>query len=137
MPIQLMIVYRVMGVLFLVLAGAALWEKYRTVRGAVLLPGRILDCRKGGRTSPRKGAGGYRYLVEIHTGGERLEMETNDSLWFNHNSRKGKSVLVWYKPGRPLLERKSPGTELLAAGMAALGGAAAVFAVKRQKIPKD
>ena len=60
MPIQLMIVYRVMGVLFLVLAGAALWEKYRTVRGAVLLPGRILDCRKGGRTSPRKGAGGYR-----------------------------------------------------------------------------
>ena len=110
-----------MGVLFLVLAGAALWEKYRTVRGAVLLPGRILDCRKGGRTSPRKGAGGYRYLVEIHTGGERLEMETNDSLWFNHNSRKGKSVLVWYKPGRPLLERKSPGTELLAAGMAALG----------------
>ena len=121
MPIQLMIVYRVMGVLFLVLAGAALWEKYRTVRVAVLLPGRILDCRKGGRTSPRKGAGGYRYLVEIHTGGERLEMETNDSLWFNHNSRKGKSVLVWYKPGRPLLERKSPGTELLAAGMAALG----------------
>ena len=90
MPIQLMIVYRVMGVLFLVLAGAALWEKYRTVRGAVLLPGRILDCRKGGRTSPRKGAGGYRYLVEIHAGGERLEMETNDSLWFNHNSRKGK-----------------------------------------------
>ena len=121
MPIQLLLFYRVLGVVFLVLAAVTLWEKYRTVRGAVLLPGRILECRKADRTNPRAGAGGYRYLVEVYVNGERLEMETNDSLWFNHNSRKGKSVLVWYKPGRPLLERKSPGTELLAAGMAALG----------------
>ena len=121
MPIQLMIFYRVLGILLLVLAGAALWEKYRTVRGAALLPGRILDCRKGDRTSPRRGAGGYRYLVELHVNGERLEMETNDSFWFDRPGSQGKSVLVWYKPGRPLLERKSPGTELLAAGMAALG----------------
>ena len=110
MPIQLMIFYRVLGILLLVLSVAAVWEKYRTVHGATLLPGRILDCRKGGRTSPRKGAGGYRYLVEIHAGGERLEMETNDSLWYSHDRMQGKSVMVWYKPGRPLLERKSFGT---------------------------
>ena len=121
MPIQLMIFYRVLGILLLVLSVAAVWEKYRTVHGATLLPGRIRDCRKGGRTSPRKGAGGYRYLVEIHAGGERLEMETNDSLWYSHDRMQGKSVMVWYKPGRPLLERKSFGTELLAVGMAALG----------------
>ena len=59
--------------------------------------------------------------MEIHAGGERLEMETNDSLWYSHDRMQGKSVMVWYKPGRPLLERKSFGTELLAVGMAALG----------------
>lgn len=121
MPIPLMIFYRVLGVIFLAMAAAALWEKYRTVRGATLLPGRILDCRKASRTSPRQGAGGYRYLVEIHAGGERLELETNDSFWFDHDRQKGKSVLVWYNPARPVLERKSLGTELLALVMAAVG----------------
>lgn len=121
MPMPLMIVYRVLGILLLAMAAAAVWEKYRTVRGATLLPGRILDCRKANRTNPRQGAGGYRYLVEIHAGGERLELETNDSFWFSHDSQKGKSVLVWYNPGRPVLERKSLGTEALAAVMAAIG----------------
>lgn len=121
MPIQLMIFYRVLGVLLLVLAGAALWEKYRTVRGASLLPGRILDCRKAARTNPRAGAGGYRYLVEVYANGQRLELETNDSFWFNHHTQKGKTVLVWYNPERPVLERKSFGTELLAAAMAVVG----------------
>ena len=69
MPMPLMIVYRVLGILLLAMAAAAVWEKYRTVRGATLLPGRILDCRKANRTNPRQGAGGYRYLVEIHAGG--------------------------------------------------------------------
>ena len=78
MPIQLMIVYRVMGVLFLVLAGAALWEQYRTVRGAVLLPAASWIAARAGAPARARGRGGYRYLVEIHTGGERLEMETND-----------------------------------------------------------
>ena len=63
MPLPLMIVYRVLGVLFLALAAAALWEKYRTVRGGTLLPARILGCRKADRTSPRGGAGGYRSVV--------------------------------------------------------------------------
>lgn len=121
MPIALMIFYRILGVVLLALAAAALWEKYRTVRGAVLLPGRILDCRKADRTNPRAGAGGYRYLVEVYANGERLELETNDSFWFNHDTRKGSSVQVWYNPGRPVLERKSLGTELLCLGMAAVG----------------
>ncbi|EFB76153.1 DUF3592 domain-containing protein [Subdoligranulum variabile] len=121
MPMPLMIVYRVLGILFLALAVVTLWEKYRTVRGATLLPGRILACRKAERTNPRQGAGGYRYLVEIHAGGERLELETNDSFWFNHDSQKGKSVLVWYNPQRPVLERKSLETELLALAIGAAG----------------
>lgn len=121
MPIALMIFYRILGVVLLALAVAALWEKYRTVRGAVLLPGRILDCRKADRTNPRAGAGGYRYLVEIYVNGERLELETNDSFWFNHDTRKGSSVQVWYNPHRPVLERKSFGTELLCLSMAVVG----------------
>lgn len=121
MPIQLMIVYRVLGILFLVLAGATVWEKYRTVRGATLLPGRIVECRKASRTNPRAGAGGYRYLVELYVEGQRLELETNDSFWFSHEGQQGKSVQVWYNPESPLLERKSWGTELLAAGIGLLG----------------
>ena len=121
MPIVLLMFYRLLGTALLVLAAAALWEKYRTVRGAQLLPGRILQCRKAGSTSPRNGAGGYRYLVELYADGERLERETNDSFWFDRSDRTGKSVLVWYNPARPLVERKSPGTEVLAAGMALVG----------------
>lgn len=121
MPIQLMIFYRVLGVVFLVLAALALWEKYRAVRGAVLLPGRILECRKARSTSPRSGAGGYRYLVEIYVNGERLERETNDSFWFDHSTQKGKSVQVWYNPASDVLERKSVGTELLALVIGAAG----------------
>ena len=120
MPIQLIVVYRVLGILFLVLAVLAIVEKYRTVRGATLLPGRILACRKADRTNPHSGAGGYRYLVEIHANGQRLELETNDSFWFSHDRQKGKSLLVWYNPDRPVLERKSIGTELLALAMAAI-----------------
>lgn len=121
MPMPLMIFYRVLGVVLLALAVAALWEKYRTVRGATLLPGRILECRKAGSTNPRTGAGGYRYLVEVYSNGQRLELETNDSFWSNHDTQKGKTVLVWYNPQRPLLERKSIGTELLSLGMAVIG----------------
>ena len=121
MPLPLMIVYRVLGVLFLALAAAALWEKYRTVCGGTLLPARILGCRKADRTSPRGGAGGYRYVVEVYVDGERLECETNDALWFCHDAQKGKSIRVWYRPGRPLLERHNPGTELMAAFMALAG----------------
>ena len=121
MPIQLMIFYLVLGILFLVLAGATVWEKYRTVRGATLLPGRIVACRKASRTNPRAGAGGYRYLVEVYVEGQRLELETNDSFWFSHEGQQGKSVQVWYNPQSPVLERKSWGTELLAAGIGLLG----------------
>lgn len=121
MPMGLLIFYRLLGAALLALAAVTLWEKYRTVRGARLLPGRVLQCRKARSTNPRAGAGGYRYLVEIYVDGERLELETNDSFWFDHTDRTGKSVLVWYNPARSLLERKSPGTELLAAGVALVG----------------
>lgn len=117
MPIQLMIFYRVLGVLFLGLSAATVWEKYRTVRGAKLLSGRIVDCRKANRTGRRSG-GGYRYLVEICVDGKRMELETNDAFWLNHSRKKGKSLQVWYNPQRPMLERKSIGTELMALVMA-------------------
>ena len=59
--------------------------------------------------------------MEIYANGQRLELETNDSFWFDHDTQKGKTVLVWYNPERPVLERKSLGTELLAVAMAAVG----------------
>lgn len=121
MSMGLLLVYRVLGAALLVLSAVTLWEKYRTVRGAQLLPGRILQCRKSSGTSPRDGAGGYRYLVEVYANGERLELETNDSFWFDHASRVGKTVQVWYNPARPVLERKGYGTELLAVAMALIG----------------
>ena len=43
------------------------------------------------------------------------------AFWFSHDAQKGKSIRVWYRPGRPLLERHNPGTELLAAFMALAG----------------
>ena len=52
MPTTLLIVYRVLGTVLFALAAAAIVEKYRTVRGAVLLPARVLECRKAGSTSP-------------------------------------------------------------------------------------
>ena len=45
MPTTLLIVYRVLGTVLFALAAAAIVEKYRTVRGAVLLPARVLECR--------------------------------------------------------------------------------------------
>ena len=64
MPIQLLLFYRVLGVVFLVLAAVTLWEKYRTVRGAVLLPGRILECRKADRTNRQKAAPASLWALE-------------------------------------------------------------------------
>ena len=55
MPTTLLIVYRVLGTVLFALAAAAIVEKYRTVRGAVLLPARVLECRKAGSTSPGAG----------------------------------------------------------------------------------
>ena len=46
MPTTLLIVYRVLGTVLFALAAAAIVEKYRTVRGAVLLPARVLECRR-------------------------------------------------------------------------------------------
>ena len=80
MPTILLIVYRVLGTVLFVLAAAAIVEKYRTVRGAALLPARVLECRRASSTSNSRGAGGYRYLVELYANGRRLELETNDAL---------------------------------------------------------
>ena len=123
MPTTLLIVYRVLGTVLFALAAAAIVEKYRTVRGAVLLPARVLECRKAGSTSPGAAAGGYRYLVELHADGRRLEMETNDSFWFRHDKDKGKIVQVWYNPGTRCVERKSWETEIFSALLAGIGAA--------------
>mgnify|MGYP002562136988 FL=1 len=123
MPTTLLIVYRVLGMVLFALAAAAIVEKYRTVRGAVLLPARVLECRKAGSTSPGAAAGGYRYLVELHADGRRLEMETNDSFWFRHDKDKGKIVQVWYNPSARCVERKSWETEIFSALLAGIGAA--------------
>lgn len=123
MPTTLLIVYRVLGMVLFALAAAAIVEKYRTVRGAVLLPARVLECRKAGSTSPGAAAGGYRYLVELHANGRRLEMETNDSFWFRHDKDKGKIVQVWYNPSARCVERKSWETEIFSALLAGIGAA--------------
>jgi len=123
MPTTLLIVYRVLGTVLFALAAAAIVEKYRTVRGAVLLPARVLECRKADSTSPGAAAGGYRYLVELHANGRRLEMETNDSFWFRHDKDKGKIVQVWYNPSARCVERKSWETEIFSALLAGIGAA--------------
>lgn len=123
MATTLLIVYRVLGTVLFALAAAAIVEKYRTVRGAVLLPARVLECRKAGSTSPGAAAGGYRYLVELHADGRRLEMETNDSFWFRHDKDKGKIVQVWYNPSARCVERKSWETEIFSALLAGIGAA--------------
>ncbi len=123
MPTTLLIVYRVLGTVLFALAAAAIVEKYRTVRGAVLLPARVLECRKAGSTSPGAAAGGYRYLVELRANGRRLEMETNDSFWFRHDKDKGKIIQVWYNPGARCVERKSWETEIFSALLAGIGAA--------------
>lgn len=123
MPTTLLIVYRVLGTVLFALAAAAIVEKYRTVRGAVLLPARVLECRKAGSTSPGAAAGGYRYLVELHANGRRLDMETNDSFWFRHDKDKGKIVQVWYNPSARCVERKSWETEIFSALLAGIGAA--------------
>lgn len=123
MPTTLLIVYRVLGTVLFALAAAAIVEKYRTVRGAVLLPARVLECRKADSTSPGAAAGSYRYLVELHANGRRLEMETNDSFWFRHDKDKGKIVQVWYNPSARCVERKSWETEIFSALLAGIGAA--------------
>lgn len=121
MPMPLMIFYRVLGIVFLALAVATLREKYRTVHGAMLLSGRILECHKADRANPRAKTGGYRYLVEICPDGQQMELETNDSFFLNHAAQKGKTIQVWYNPANTVLERKSFGTELLCLVMAVIG----------------
>ena len=127
MPTTLLIVYRVLGTVLFALAAAAIVEKYRTVRGAVLLPARVLECRRASSTSNSRGAGGYRYLVELYANGRRLELETNDAFWFRHDKDKGKVLQVWYNPNARCVERKSWETEFFAAVLAVIGAALLLY----------
>ena len=138
MPVGLLLFYRLLGILLWVAVLSMLWEKYRIVRGGTLLPAQILDCCKSGRGdapmtgemerytrrdgffNPRVGAGGYCYRVAFSVNGQRMERNTNDSFWFQHNGQQGKTVLIWYNPAQPLVERKSWETEILAVGMGIL-----------------
>ena len=74
-------------------------------------------------TSNSRGAGGYRYLVELYANGRRLELETNDAFWFRHDKDKGKVLQVWYNPNARCVERKSWETEFFAAVLAVIGAA--------------
>lgn len=121
MPLPLMIFYRALGAILLVLAAVMLWEKYRTVHGGTLLPARILECRRADGTNPHAAAGGYRYVVELYINGERCKVETNDSFFTAHDKQVGQTITVWYKEGRPTVERQSYGTEVLAAAIIILG----------------
>ena len=123
MPTTLLIIYRILGAALFALAAAAIVEKYRTVRGAALLPARVLECRKAASTSPNRSAGGYRYVVELHANGQRLELETNDSFWFKHDKTVGKAIQVWYNPNARCVERKSWETEIFSAVLAVIGAA--------------
>ena len=124
MPTTLLIVYRVLGTVLFALAAAAIVEKYRTVRGAVLLPARVLECRRASSTSNSRGAGGYRYLVELYANGRRLELETNDAFWFRHDKDKGKVLQVWYNPQRPAVWSAKAGRRNFFAAVLAVIGAA-------------
>ena len=76
------LIYCVLGAVFIVLGAACLWEKYRTVRGGMRLPARILECRRQG-SAARKRSGGYCYMVEFTSpDGIRHTAATNDSFWF-------------------------------------------------------
>ena len=136
MPFALLLFYRVLGILLWVLVLLMLWEKYRIVRGGTLLPAQILDCckssqsdtpaqpsRRGALINPRVGASGYCYRVVFTANGQRMERHTNDSFWFHHDGQQGKTVLVWYNPASPVVERKSWETEVLAAAMGVLATA--------------
>ena len=100
MPTTLLIVYRVLGTVLFALAAAAIVEKYRTVRGAVLLPARVLECRKAGSTSPGAAAGGYRYLVELHAN----DMTRTRARSFRSGTTPVPAVLS-AKAGRPKYSR--------------------------------
>ena len=82
----------------------------------MLLPARVLECRRASSTSNSRGAGGYRYLVELYANGRRLELETNDAFWFRHDKDKGKVLQVWYNPNARCVERKSWETEFFCGG---------------------
>ena len=108
--------------LLLVLAAAALWEKYRTVHGGMRLPARIIRCQRQGPKNRRQ-SGGYCFVVEFTTpDGIRHTAATNDSFWFDQTRRVGTVIEVWYNPASPtVVERRSLEAELLGALFIALG----------------
>ena len=94
MPTTLLIVYRVLGTVLFALAAAAIVEKYRTVRGAVLLPARVLECRRASSDQQQPGCG----RLPLSGGAVRQRSaagaETNDAFWFRHDKDKGKVLQV-------------------------------------------
>lgn len=122
------IFYCLLGAALVVLGIACLIEKYRTVRGGVCLPARILACEKP--RSARKSGGGYCYKVEFNdSDGVRHEAATNDSLWFARKNAVNKVIEIWYNPARPeIVERKSIEAEILSAALVVLG-LAAIFSL--------
>lgn len=116
------VVYLVLGAVFAVLGVAALLEKYRTVRGAALLPARITGCEKEGPKN-HKSTGGYRFQVEFNdANGVLRKASTNDAFWFSQEKKTGHIIEIWYNPATPeVVERKSWGTEAIGIFFVLLG----------------
>lgn len=116
------LIYCVLGVVFVILGAACLWEKYRVVRGGMRLPARVLECRRQG-SSRRKRGGGYCYVVEFTSpDGIRHVAPTNDSFWSERTNSVGTVVEIWYNPATPeVVERRSAEAEILGALFIAMG----------------
>lgn len=116
------LVYCVLGAVFIALGAACLWEKYRTVRGGMRLPARILECRRQA-VAGRKRSGGYCYVVEFTSpDGIRHTAATNDSFWFERPNRVGSVIEIWYNPATPtVVERRSAEAEILGVLFVAMG----------------
>ena len=96
------LVYCVLGAVFIALGAACLWEKYRTVRGGMRLPARILECRRQGVAGRKR--------------------STNDSFWFERPNRVGSVIEIWYNPATPtVVERRSAEAEILGVLFVAMG----------------
>ena len=115
------LIYCLVGGVFIVLGAACLWEKYRTVRGGVRLPARVIECRRQGAADTKRG--GYCLVVEFtDPAGIRHTAATNDSFWFAQSRRVGNVIEIWYNHRTPtVVERRSAEAEILGVLCVALG----------------
>lgn len=120
MPTTLLIIYRILALRFLHWRPPRLWKNTAPCAGggAAACPRAGMPKGAASNCSPNRSAGGYRYLVELHANGQRLELETNES--FAYDKTVGKAIQVWYNPNARCVERKSWETEIFSAVLAVI-----------------